>query len=88
MGAFTKIFLLSEQQMNEYKHYYDYSFEVFNATGQVSTVSPLSTAVNPFPFYKHYFDEIRVRNSSNSFCKNLKHLTHKDKNSKGSLCKI
>ena len=59
LGNFRKIFLLCEEQMNDFQKYYDYSFELHNGSfsKNFSTVTP----VTQFPFYKHYFSNKPVK---------------------------
>ena len=53
MGRFKKIFLLHQEQMNQYEKFYDYAVEIYqqNSINQFQNFSPLIQ----FPFYKHYF---------------------------------
>jgi hypothetical protein len=66
MGGFTKIFLLSEEQMNEYRKFYDYAVELFNSTNQLSSITTFTTPLNPFPLYKHYFDDMNTTKTHTS----------------------
>ena len=53
MGAYKKIFLLHQEQMNQYQKYYEYAFEIYqqNSNNHFQNFTP----VLQFPFYKHYF---------------------------------
>lgn len=54
IGGFTKIFMLSQEQMNQYKKYYDYAFELQGMQTSLSSINNFSS-INQFPYYKHYF---------------------------------
>ena len=47
--------MLSEEQMNEYKKFYDYAYEIFNSQSQISSLTNFSVLNNQYPYYKHYF---------------------------------
>ena len=73
MGGYTKIFLLSEDQMAENKKFYDFAYELYNSVGINSMSSYAPT--NQYPLYKHYFDEshhTKTQASSSSFSKTKK----------------
>ena len=74
MGGFTKIFLLSEEQMGEYRKFYDFSYEMHNSVGNnsISSYVPASQ----YPMYKHYYDDApsaKTQPSSSSFSKTKKY---------------
>lgn len=80
IGGYTKIFLISEDQLLENKKFYDYAYELYNSVGanSMSTYAPTSQ----YPLYKHYYDEghhAKTQGSSSSFSKTKKIQT-KDKN--------
>jgi hypothetical protein len=60
LGGFTKIFMKSEEQFEEYRKYYDFSMEVYNNIGKSESFpayqKPMST---PTVFYNSYFDEVQ-----------------------------
>ncbi len=65
MGRFAKIFLLSEDQMKEYKPFYDFSMELYeqNAKDAMSLNQNLysyqnnKTSKDQFILYNNYFGE-------------------------------
>lgn len=89
MGGYTKIFLLSEEQMNEHKKFYDFAFELFNSTSQLPSMSTFSAPINSFPYYKHYFEGNTEKSQtlSTSFYKSKK-VVLKDKNSTSKISGI
>ncbi len=84
--------MLSEQQMNEYKKFYDFAFELFNSPSQISSMTTFTTNfTTQFPFYKHYYDDsasnLKNQTSSGTFYKN-KRVIVKDKNSTSKITTI
>lgn len=75
LGGFTKIFVISEEQMAENKKFYDYSFELFNSAGNTNTGNTYAPT-NQYPLYKHYYDDsgpmTKTQASSSSFSRNKK----------------
>lgn len=47
--------MLSEDQMNEHKKFYDYAYEMYNSQSQLSSLTNFST-VNQYLYYKNYFE--------------------------------
>lgn len=90
LGGFTKIFMLSEEQMNDHKKFYDYAYQLFNSTSQISSTSTFGTISNPYYYYKHYFDDTTTaknQTSSGSFYKNRR-VVLKQKNSTSKISAI
>ena len=77
--------MLSEDQMNEHKKFYDYAYEMYNSLSQLSSLTNFST-VNQFMYYKQYFEDNTVKNQSSlgTFYKN-KRVALKDKNSSSKI---
>ena len=75
MGGFTKIFLISADQLGEYRKFYDFSYELYNSVGNNSISSYVS--VSQYPMYKHYYDDdapcAKTQPSSSSFSKTKKY---------------
>ena len=85
LGGFTKIFMVSEDQMNQHKKFYDYAYEIYNSQSQLSSMTNFST-VNQYMYYKHYFEDSNIKNQSSlgTFYKN-KRVALKDKNSSSKI---
>lgn len=81
LGGFTKIFVLSEQQMLDYRHYYEYAFELHNQNKTNSLVSIIpSSSVTQYPYFRHYFDGSAKHDlTSTSFSKAKQPHLKKDK---------
>lgn len=81
MGNYTKIFVLSEQQMLDYRSYYEYAFELHNQnqTSSLVSITP-SSSVTQYPYYRHYFDgSVKPDTTSSSFSRAKQPNLKKDK---------
>lgn len=53
MGRFTKIFMLNEDQLADYKKFYDFSMELYNSSPKenASMLIPKGRESAPYNFY-------------------------------------
>jgi hypothetical protein len=56
MGDFKKIFILSQEQFQEYKKFYDYAMEVYDNIGKGEQYPDFPKPTNnPVVLYNNYF---------------------------------
>ena len=70
MGKYTKIFIVNEQQFNDYKQYYDYAVELQNLTQKIENNSSTLFQNRPTfnketPSYNNYFEPKIVKEKGN-----------------------
>jgi hypothetical protein len=57
LGRFTKIFILGEEQMKNYKHYYDFAVDLYNATPKMENGSIVAKPfIKDYVAYNNYFE--------------------------------
>ncbi len=78
--------MLSEEQMNEHRKFYDYAYELFNSNSQINSLTTFTNSSNQYAFYKNYFQD-KSQTSSGTFFKN-KRTVLKEKNSTSKISTI
>ena len=77
---------MNEEQILDYRKYYEFAYEIFNqnnTTSSLSNITPYSS-VTQYPYYRHYFDDFSTNKqdmTSTSFSKAKKPGSNKEKTS-------
>lgn len=56
LGRFTKIFILNEDQLADYKKYYDFSMEIYNSTPKPENASVVVSRGKELAAYNYYYE--------------------------------
>ncbi len=88
MGRFTKIFILGEEQLSDYKKYYDFSMELYNSSPKpenASVVVSRGRELAPYNYYYHQEprQQQRRREEKENNMKNNSRLMRESKDNEG-----